>query len=63
MFYEYECPQHGVFEVQQKITDAPLSECPQCKEEGNITPVKRLISKTSFILNGGGWASSNYSKA
>lgn len=32
-------------------------ECPHCKSE-----VKPLMSKTSFILKGGGWACGGYSK-
>jgi putative FmdB family regulatory protein len=41
--YEYECKSCGHnFEVFQSITDAPLSDCPQCGKE-----IRRLI-------NGGG---------
>lgn len=61
MFYEYECPACGTIEVQQKITEEPLTLCPQCKEKGVENSVKRLISNTSFVLQGGGWASSGYS--
>lgn len=60
-FYEYECPVHKVFEVQQSIKEDALKHCPKCKEEGNEVEVKRLISSTSFHLSGGGWASSGYS--
>jgi hypothetical protein len=38
---------HGEFEASHSIRDeAKLIECPQCKEEGFSTPVKRLISST-----------------
>lgn len=61
--YEYLCSEkHQVFEVQQSIKDEPLTECPRCKEEGIITPVKKLISSSAFVLVGGGWASSGYNK-
>lgn len=60
MIYEYECPKHGVFEVQQKITDEPLLFCPHCQEEGLETPIKKLISMSNFHLMGGGWAKDNY---
>lgn len=61
MYYEYECPKHKVFEVEQKMSDPALEFCPKCKEEDNVeTPVKRLISTTSFVLKGGGWASEGY---
>jgi len=37
--YDYECHRCGrTFEVFQKISDAPLKECPECKGE-----VKRMI--------------------
>jgi putative FmdB family regulatory protein len=59
--YEYECSIHNTYEVQQSMKDEPLTSCPHCKAEGVETPTKRLISATSFVLNGGGWASSGYS--
>lgn len=62
MNYEYECLNAcGVIEVQQKITEDALTLCPVCKEKGIENPVKRLISASNFVLNGGGWASSGYS--
>lgn len=60
--YTYRCETHGEFEFEHSIKEK-LEECPKCKEEG-LEPkkVERLISKgTSFILSGGGWASSGYS--
>ena len=61
--YDYECSICGTFEVQQSIKDPPLDECPNCKKDGKTSgkPTK-LISKTSFILAGGGWAADKYSK-
>lgn len=58
--YEYECELHKVFELQHSIKDT-IEECPKCKEEG-LEPkkLKRLISSTSFLLQGGGWASEGY---
>lgn len=49
--YEYECRQGGLrFERSQSMTDAPLSECPECRGE-----VRRLISGGSgFIIKGSG---------
>lgn len=41
--YEYDCPTHGVFEEVHSIK-IKLEHCPQCKEDGKETPVKRLIS-------------------
>jgi putative FmdB family regulatory protein len=55
--YEYECQEcNKVFEVQQKIADKPLSNCPECQ-----APVKKLMSMTSFQLKGGGWYADGYS--
>ena len=49
--YEYECAQCGPFEVMQKLSDAPQTECAKCHG-----PVHRLVSHhTSFQLKGGGW--------
>ena len=60
--YLYECPEHGEFEATHSITEE-LFECPQCKEKGlPIQAPKRLISLSSFVLIGGGWASNGYSK-
>ena len=42
--YEYECQEcDKVFEVQQKIADPPLADCPECQG-----PVKKLMSMSSF---------------
>ena len=57
--YEYECPAcEKVIEVQQRISDDPLSTCPDCGGE-----VKKLVSMSSFHLKGGGWYSDGYSSA
>jgi putative FmdB family regulatory protein len=57
--YEYECEAcNKVFEVQQKIADEPLRDCPECQ-----APVKKLMSMSSFQLKGGGWYADGYSSA
>lgn len=54
--YEYECDQcHRVFEVQQRISEPPLTTCDQC---GGA--VRRLLSPAPFILKGGGWYVTDY---
>jgi putative FmdB family regulatory protein len=56
--YEYLCKACGhEFEREQRISDAPLKTCPACKAK----QAKRLISRTSFHLKGGGWYSDLYS--
>ena len=55
--YEYECPAcEKVLEVQQRMSDDPLSTCPDCGGK-----VKKLVSMSSFHLKGGGWYSDGYS--
>jgi putative FmdB family regulatory protein len=55
--YEYKCAKCGeVFEVFQKITDAPLKKCKFCSGE-----VEKLISHSSFQLKGSGWYLTDYS--
>ena len=54
--YEYECPAcEKVYEVQQRMVDDPLSQCPEC--EG---PVTKIMSRSSFQLKGGGWYADGY---
>ena len=54
--YEYECPAcEKIIEVQQRMADDPLSQCPDC--EG---PVKKIMSMSSFKLKGGGWYADGY---
>ncbi|AGF78685.1 putative regulatory protein, FmdB family [Desulfocapsa sulfexigens DSM 10523] len=54
--YEYECPAcEKVIEVQQRMSDDPLSQCPDCGG-----PVKKIMSMSSFKLKGGGWYADGY---
>ena len=56
--YEYRCSScQDDFEVTQKITDAPLSECPKC--QGRL---EKLISHSSFVLKGSGWYMTDYAR-
>ena len=57
--YEYQCTKcKKEFEVMQKITDEPLSECGACGGE-----LKKLITNTSFVLKGSGWYVTDYPSA
>lgn len=50
--YEYECGACGhQLEAFQKVSDAPLVECPTCQRPA----LSKLISSTSFQLKGTGW--------
>lgn len=56
--YEYVCKQCGkLSDVLQKLTDPPPEACPGCGAKG---PLERVISRTSFVLKGGGWYSDLY---
>jgi len=59
--YLYLCqPNNQEFESIHSVKEE-LQDCPICKEAGK-EPHKpqRLISATSFVLVGGGWAKDNY---
>lgn len=50
--YEYQCEACGHrLEALQKISDEPLSECPECGRPD----LQKLISAAGFRLKGGGW--------
>ena len=54
--YEYVCARCGHhLEVMQKMSDKPLSKCPECSGK-----LEKIISQTSFQLKGGGWYVSDY---
>ena len=55
--YEYQCKGCGhEFEREQRISDAPVKKCPSC----GALKARRQISRTSFVLKGGGWYSDLY---
>lgn len=55
--YEYECTNcNFIFEKIQKISEPPITNCPQCAEES----VKKLISATQFRLKGSGWYETDF---
>ncbi len=57
--YEYECSAcQKVFEIQQKMADDPLKNCPECDGV-----VKKLMSMSSFQLKGGGWYADGYTSS
>jgi putative FmdB family regulatory protein len=59
-YYEYSCQGCGhEFEVEQRITEAPLRQCTKCGAERAF----RTISTATFVLKGGGWYADGYSGA
>ena len=57
--YEYECKKCGlIFEVMQSFSDPPVKRCKSCRGK-----VEKLISLSSFHLQGTGWYSTDYVKS
>ena len=55
--YEYKCTSCGhKKEVLQKLSDAPLKQCPAC---GKAT-LSKLISAAGFQLKGSGWYATDF---
>ncbi|MGB7754544.1 MAG: zinc ribbon domain-containing protein [Salinisphaera sp.] len=55
--YEYVCTNCGEpLEKLQKLSDAPLTECPACGEAA----LKRKVSVAGFRLAGGGWYETDF---
>ncbi|EHL28991.1 FmdB family zinc ribbon protein [Legionella drancourtii] len=55
--YEYQCTNcHHHFDLMQKISDEPVTQCPEC---GNNTVIK-LISAAGFQLKGTGWYATDF---
>ena len=53
--YEYQRQDGTVFEILQKISEEPLTVCPDTGQ-----PVKRLVSASAFHLKGSGWYKTDY---
>lgn len=55
--YEYKCAGCGhTLEAMQKMSDAPLAECPAC----GTSQLKRLVSAAGFQLKGTGWYATDF---
>lgn len=55
--YEYQCESCShALEALQKLSDAPLTQCPAC---GQPT-LKKHISAAGFRLSGGGWYETDF---
>ena len=57
--YEYQCREcsHRL-EKLQKMSDAPLTRCPECGKE----TLTKLVSAAGFRLAGGGWYETDFKK-
>jgi putative FmdB family regulatory protein len=57
--YEYQCDAcKHVFDVLQKMSDEPLTYCPECGKPD----LRKLLSAPNFRLKGGGWYETDFKK-
>jgi len=55
--YEYQCSICGhQLESLQKLSDAPLTDCPECGKSA----LQKQISAAGFRLSGGGWYETDF---
>ncbi len=55
--YEYQCQSCGKeLEALQKISDAPLEDCPAC----GAASLQKKVSAVAFRLKGGGWYETDF---
>jgi putative FmdB family regulatory protein len=55
--YEYQCSSCGhQLESLQKLSDAPLTDCPECTK----STLQKQISAAGFRLSGGGWYETDF---
>ena len=55
--YEYQCADCGhTEEFIQKVSDAPLTECPSC----GASSFKKKVSAGGFRLSGEGWYETDF---
>ncbi|MBJ6765602.1 zinc ribbon domain-containing protein [Myxococcaceae bacterium JPH2] len=56
--YEYSCQSCGkTIDVLQKISDPTPEACTACGAAGSLS---RVVSRSSFVLKGGGWYADLY---
>jgi putative FmdB family regulatory protein len=55
--YEYRCANGHVFDVIQKMTDEPLSECQECG-----APAERVLHPVAVHFKGSGFYNTDYGK-
>lgn len=53
--YVYRCENCNDMEIDHKITEPALTECPECGGK-----VERQVSAPAFHLKGSGWFKSDY---
>ena len=56
--YEYKCENGHVFDVMQKMSEDPLTQCVECS-----APVRKVLQPVGISFKGSGFYSTDYSKA
>lgn len=58
--YEYRCDDCGAqLERMQKLSDPPLSDCPECGQ----AKLRKLVSAPTFRLKGSGWYETDFKQS
>jgi putative FmdB family regulatory protein len=57
--YEYRCPNGHTFELFQRMSDPPPSECQICGE----APVEKVLYPAAIHFKGSGFYSTDYGRA
>jgi putative FmdB family regulatory protein len=57
--YEYRCPRGHTFELFQRMTDPPASECQIC----GASPVTKVLYPAAIHFKGSGFYSTDYGRA
>ncbi len=58
--YEYRCDSCAhELEVLRKISDPPLTQCPECEQDSRV----KKVSAAAFRLKGGGWYETDFKKS
>ncbi len=55
--YEYKCDNGHVFDVMQKMSDEPLTECVECG-----APARRVLTAPAVHFKGSGFYNTDYGK-
>ena len=56
--YEYKCPNGHVFEVLQRMSDAPIEACEVC----GASPVVKVLYPAAIHYKGSGFYSTDYGR-
>lgn len=57
--YEYRCPEGHTFELFQRMTDPPSSECQIC----GAKPVQKVMHPAAIHFKGSGFYSTDYGRS